>query len=104
MTLEDRRLKLHEKLCEILGSRHVYYDPPSTIAMKYPAIVYNKASIDARYADNIRYLNKVAYLVTLIRKDDDDDTLDRLLDLPLTSYGKPFTANNLHHDNLTVYI
>ena len=104
MTLEDRRLKLHERFCSILGSRCVYYDPPETITMKYPAIVYNKARINTRHADNIKYLGRVAYTATLIRKDDDDDILDRLLLMPYTSYDRPMTANNLRHDTFTVYI
>lgn len=104
MTLEDRRLKLHETLCDILGSRHVYYDPPESITMKYPAIVYSKARINTLRADNIKYLGRVAYTATLIRKDDDDDILDRLLEMPYTSYDRPFTAQNLHHDTFTVYI
>lgn len=105
MTLEDRRLKLHEMLCDILGSRHVYYDPPESITMKYPAIVYNKARINFNFADNTKYLGRVAYTATLIRKDDDDDILDRLLkELPYASYDRPMTANNLHHDTFTVYI
>ena len=31
----DRRLKLHEELCDILGSRNVYFQPPETVKMKY---------------------------------------------------------------------
>lgn len=104
MMLEDRRLKLHEMLCTVLGSRHVYYDPPESIVMKYPAIVYNKARIDALRADNKKYLGRYAYTATLIRKDDDDDILDRILELPYVSYDRPYTAQNLHHDTFTVYI
>jgi hypothetical protein len=104
MTLEDRRLKLHEALCVILGSRHVYYDPPESIVMKYPAIVYSKARINDAFADNKKYLGKVSYEGTLIRKDDDDDILDRILELPYTTFGRAFTSSNLHHDTFTTFI
>lgn len=104
MTLEDRRLKLHAMLCDILGSRYVYYDPPASITMKYPAIIYEKARVDTRKADNTSYLRNAGYTVTLIRKDDDDDILDRLLDLPFASFDRSYTADNMHHDVLTIYI
>lgn len=104
MTIEDRRLKLHEILCDILGSRHVYYDPPESIRMKYPAIVYRLGSVDTVKADNTRYLRYALYNVTYIRKDDDDDILDKLLDLPLAAFGTSFTADNLHHDTLSIYV
>ena len=40
MTTTERRLELHEILCTILGSRNVYFQPPESIKMNYPAIVY----------------------------------------------------------------
>jgi len=104
MTLEDRRLKLHSELCRVLGSRNVYYDPPSSINMKYPAIVYSRYRVDTRKADNIGYLRDAGFSVTLIRKDDDDDCLDRLLDLPFASFDRSFSADNMHHDVLTVFV
>ena len=38
------RLELQSKLEEILGSRQVYYQPPETVKMEYPAIVYRQNS------------------------------------------------------------
>lgn len=104
MGLEARRIALHEKLCEVLGSRHVYYDPPPTVSMRYPAIVYEKSAIDTTRADNGRYLGRAVYKTTLIRKDDDDDILDRLLDLEYCSFAASFTSEGLHHDVLNIYI
>jgi len=103
MTIEDRRLKLHEQLCGLLGSCQVYYDPPSTVRMKYPAIVYVISSIDTMKADNRGYLNMVSYTVTLIRKDDNDDILDRLLKTPYTRFSRSFVSDNLHHDVVITY-
>ena len=38
----DRRLQLHEELCSVLGSRNVYFQPPETIKLTYPCIIYSK--------------------------------------------------------------
>lgn len=105
MTIEDRRVKLHDTLKYYLGSKEVYYDPPETITMSYPAIVYTLSNIGANYADNKRYMNMTSYSVTLIRKDDDDDILDRILaEVENVRYDRPFIANGLHHDVFTVFI
>ena len=34
------REELHELLVSVLGSRNVYFQPPESIRMQYPAIVY----------------------------------------------------------------
>ena len=35
------RLELQNKLEELLGSRHVYFQPPESVKMEYPAIKYS---------------------------------------------------------------
>ena len=52
------RLELQKKLEELLGSRNVYYQPPSTVKMAYPAIVYNRADFTFRHANDEKYLIK----------------------------------------------
>ena len=39
------RLELQNKLEELLGFRHVYYQPPESVKMEYPAIRYSKSMI-----------------------------------------------------------
>ena len=36
----DRRNDLQKLLVEVLGSKNVYFQPPESVKMKYPAIVY----------------------------------------------------------------
>ena len=61
------RLELQSKLEELLGSRQVYYQPPESVKMEYPAIVYSKSNIrttnanDAKYSKINRY-DKQSYL------------------------------------------
>ena len=47
------RPELQTKLEELLGNRNVYYQPPESVKIEYPAIVYSKIRIDTRSADNI---------------------------------------------------
>ena len=43
------RYELHEFLCEILGSRNVYFQPPESVKMKYPAIVYERTDFPKEF-------------------------------------------------------
>ena len=97
------RLELHEFLCELLGSRNVYYNPPESIKMSYPAIVYYLSNINNRYANNNVYLQNDAYTVTVISKESDIDCVRSLSKLPKCKFDRQFASNNLHHYVFTLY-
>lgn len=97
------RLDLHEILVDTLGSEHVYYQPPASISMKYPAIKYNKSDILMYRANNTNYHNTTCYELIVISKTPDHPAIDALLTLPYTSYGRHYVADNLHHDTITIY-
>ena len=49
------REQLQTKLEELLKSRNVYYQPPATVRISYPAIVYFKDIIKKDDADDTMY-------------------------------------------------
>lgn len=100
----DKRLELHETLCDILGTRHVYYQPPESIKMSYPAIVYRRNNIDNRSADNTVYKQERSYSITVIDKDPDSSFVDAISLLPRCRFDRHYTADNLNHDVFTIYI
>ena len=60
------RLKLHEMLKDLLGSNNVYFQPPPSLMMKYPCIVYERVRINTKFADNIPYQLNKPYQLTYI--------------------------------------
>lgn len=101
---QNTRLNLHEKLCEILGSRNCYYRAPSE-NMKYPCIKYNLIGFSQEYADNVRYLSGKKYSLIVIDPNPDSDIAERLVNsLPYcTMVGSPYISDNLNHFPLTLY-
>lgn len=98
------RLELHSKLVEILGSSNVYYQPPETIKMEYPCIVYMLDTGDSTFADNFPYRFVKRYQVTYISRDpDDDDIFAELVMLPMCIYDRRYIADNLYHDTFKLY-
>ena len=101
---QRNRSALHEKLCTILGSRNVYHDPPSNIHLNYPCIIYKRQAVVSRSADNKRYANWYPYDVQIISKDPDFELFDSFLsNFECGREGAPFTSDNLHHSNFTIY-
>lgn len=97
------RLDLQSKLEELLGNRNVYYQPPASLKMSYPAIRYDKSNISSRHANNAKYSNFTQYELIVIDKHPDNKVIDKILELPLSSYERHYTADNLHHDVITIY-
>lgn len=97
------RTNLQNELEIILGSNNVYFQPPSTVQMKYPAIVYSLSDIDVTFANNSSYKKARAYDVTLIDKNPDSELVDKILELPMCNFDRHFKSDNLNHYVFKLY-
>lgn len=98
------RTELHAILVDALGSENVYFQPPESIRMEYPCIVYFRDAGEMKYADGKMYHLWCRYQVTYIsRTPDDDNVIERLASLPLCEYDRHYVADNLHHDVFNIY-
>ena len=99
----DRRLDLHLILKNILGSNHVYFQPPPSVKITYPCIIYERSAINSTKADNMNYLNRVRYTVTLIGANPESNLVSELLKIPMCSYDRFFASDGLNHDVFSLY-
>lgn len=97
------RLELHAILEDILGSSNVYFQPPESTKIQYPAIVYNVDNVFDFFADNRKYIYERGYMVTYIDWDPDSEVLAKLLNLPMCSFVRHYEADNLNHDIFLIY-
>ena len=98
------RLELHEQLCDILGSRNVYFQPPSSIKMKYQAIRYSRYNIENMNANNSVYIQPIYYQITVIDFNRDSEIVSKLSMLPNCRYDRHFTSDDLNHDVFILHI
>lgn len=103
--LEESRLELHEKLCSMLGSREVYYQPPESIKMSYPSIVYDMYRINQRFADDLNYRIMPAYSVTIVDKNEDLDWINNMFETfdKYCSLERTYKSDNLVHYSFILY-
>lgn len=97
------RLELQALLEELLGARNVYFQPPETVKMSYPAIVYSRESIENRHANDSVYKQSLRYSVTVIDKNPDSDLPLKISQLPMCRHDRSFKSDNLNHDVFTLY-
>lgn len=97
------RLQLQTMLEQLLGSRNVYYNPPESIRMKYPAIVYSRDRIDTTRANNAVYSLHNGYSLTYIDEDPDNEMVDKIASLPRCRFDRSFVSDNLNHYTFTIY-
>ena len=103
-----RRAQLSEELHSLLQKNefeeNVYFQPPSSVQMKYPCIRYERGDIFTRHADDMLYMYHDRYTVTVIDPNPDSPIPDILLKhFRLIKIDRRYTADNLNHTVLTLY-
>lgn len=98
-----RRADLHRILCDILGSDHVYYQPPPSCRLAYPAIVYKREDIQNSFADDEVYMQSHVYTVTVIDADPDSVFVEEISKLPTCRFDRHYAADNLNHDVFLIH-
>lgn len=98
------RLELHEELCEVLGTRNVYFQTPESVKMQYDAIRYALGGKDAKRASDGVYKLTNKYEGVVITRDPDTTIPDSMIyRFAMCSFGRPYVADNLHHYPFTLY-
>ena len=97
------RLDLQALLVSLLGSNNVYFQPPPTVQMQYPCIVYKQDAERTRHADNKPYSRMKRYQITVIDPNPDSLIPDKIAELPLCVYDRFYAADNLNHDVYNIF-
>lgn len=98
------RLKLHEELKTLLGSSNVYFQPPESVKINYPCIVYERGTGTTKFAGDKPYTFVNRYDVTIIDKNPDSEIVERMSShFPMCIYDRHFVSDNLNHDTFKLY-
>lgn len=97
------RLELQLILEGIPGVRKVWFQPPDGTQLVYPCILYSRDAQDVTYADNKPHLVNTRYMITVIDRNPDSLIPSMVAALPLCSFNRFYTADDLNHDVYTLY-
>ena len=101
--MSQRRIELHHILEDVLGSRNVYFQPPTGTKLVYPCIVYNLSTANDIHANDRIYRRLYRYTMEYITKNPDDPKRDDFDDLRYCSFDRFFASDNLNHFVYTIY-
>ena len=97
------RLDLHNELLDILGKSNVYFQPPENYKMNYPCIIYKLDDVEGVHANDRRYWKMKRYLITVVDRDPDTNTYDKILNLPYSAFEDHFVVDDLNHYMCSLY-
>lgn len=105
----DQRLELHQMLADIMDEvvpenrTKVFFQPPASVYLTYPCIIYQLSKIDPVYADNGLYKSTRGYQVTVIDRNPDSVIPAMVEKLPYCKFDRYFVIDNLNHYIFTIY-
>lgn len=94
---------LDAELRTLLGSTNVYFQPPASVKIKYPAIIYSLNDIRTNSADNEVYKKNKQYSITLIETNPDSPLVDSLIENEYY-FDRTFVSDGLYHFSFRKYI
>lgn len=94
--MNDKRMKLHRKFLEL--TPNVYFQPPESIRLEYPAIVYNLRRIQSINADDGKHHRFFIYEIMVINKNPDSEITNEISQWSKTTHERRYTKDNLYHD------
>lgn len=99
-----RRQDLHQCLKNCFRSNpNVYYQPPESVKLTYPCIVYKLDEMPAMHADNLPYHWDHHYQLTVIDRDPDSELREQVASLRSCKMIRSFVNENLHHFVFSIY-
>ncbi len=101
----DPRPEVHQLLKALFDDdAHVYHQPPESVKLKYPCIVYKMTDIPVNHADNLHYVEHRTYQLTVIDPDPDSKLREKVASsLKWCSFSRSYVADNLNHFVFTLY-
>ena len=97
----DNRIKFDAFLKTLCPN--VYFQKPTNISMKYPAIVYSIKDIEKVRANNKSYKTHHKYEVTVMDMNPDTTLIDDLMKLDYCEFDRHFVYDGLNNFSFIIY-
>ena len=97
------RIELQAMLEEVMGSENVYFQPPASLRIDYPCIVYSISKVDNTYANNNIYKQDYFYELILVDSNPDSEYFKKLCKIPQCRFRNFYISDNLNHFVFNIY-
>lgn len=97
------RLEVQTVLEDLMGSRNVYYQPPESLKINYPCVVYSINKLNNDFANNDIYKQDHFYELVLIDSNPDSEYFKKMCLLPNFKFKNYYVSDNLNHFVFNIY-
>lgn len=99
----DNRPNLQGELEMIVG-KNVYFQPPASVHLTYPCVIYNLLAGDVKRADNTVYTYTNRFELIFIYKQPNMEIVEEVMKtFPMCSISRIYIADNLYHYAFNLY-
>lgn len=100
----NRRLELQTKLEDIMQNKHVYFQPPASVKLIYPCVIYTIGDGDTKHANDSIYQYVNSYSLMFIYKQPNIDIIENVLkEFQMCKFDRTYCSDNLYHYVFTIY-
>ena len=87
----------------LVPSGNVYYQPPESLKLSCPCIIFGREALDTKFANDKPYSIYTKFKITVVDRDPDSPIVLAVAALPSCKFSRRYTANNLYHDGFNIY-
>ncbi len=99
----DKRLALQKELEKLAGA-NVYFQPPASVHLAYPCVIYNLAVGDLKRADDSIYSYTNRFELMFIYRKPNMEIVEKVMRaFPMCSISRIYIADNLYHYAFNLY-
>ena len=91
----DSRLNLQKEFLKLCNN--VYFQPPATVTLKYPAIVYSLRDFGNSHADDGVYRQNRSYNVVVIDRNPESTVAEAVSKMQSCRFDRFYAADGLNH-------
>lgn len=96
------RPEFHEFLIDISGCENAYFQPPASLKLKYPCLIYLLSGNGELIADDDIYHLKKEYQVIVVDRDPDSAIADRFIFNRRFKFQRSYQSDGLNHFVFTI--
>ena len=99
----DKRMQLQVELERLVG-RNVYFQPPASVQLVYPCVIYSLSAGDIKRADNSVYTYTNRFELIFIYRQSNLEIIEKVLQaFPMCSVSRVYIIDNLYHYVFNLY-
>jgi predicted site-specific integrase-resolvase len=100
--MNNRRIQLDAELRAIVGD-NVYFQPPESLKLRYPAIIYKRRPTRHTHADNINYLSHHIYEIVVVDKNPDSEIVEQMNNFRTCECVSTYAKDGLNYTVFELY-